>query len=473
MNRWLIALSGLTLAASAVFYVPRADAANDAMVELLKVLKDQGTITPEAYEQLKGAAQADDEQNTAGQSEIKQAAQTLPKVETKEKLEISTPDGAFKWRIGGRLHTDAAFYSNDTGTGDTTTLSSGVDIRRARLALEATLYRVWQLKFEYDFAGNDTDVDEGIRDAYLRYLHTAGWPLSITVGQFKEYLGLESITSSNDISFMERALPSRTFNDIGGGSDGRRIGVGVQTYGNDLWTASAGIFGRNASETTGDNEDDELDNASDPITFVGRVTLSPVHTENRAVHLGFAGSWLNPDDNDLVRFRQRPEMRVGADRLVDTGNLATDDVNRFGAEAAGVYGPFSLQGEYLWATTSETDVDPDLAFNGWYIFGSWILTGESRIYDFQEARFKNPKPRGIVGKGGYGAWEVLARYSTLDLSDESVDGGEEDNFTFGVNWYPTPNFKFMANYVKVLDIEGGDFDGAEPDAFMLRAQAYW
>jgi hypothetical protein len=39
--------------------------------------------------------------------------------------------------------------------------------------------------------------------------------------------------------------------------------------------------------------------------------------------------------------------------------------------------------------------------------------------------------------------------------------------------YPTPNFRFMANYVRVLDIEGGDFDGAEPDAFLLRAQAYW
>ncbi|MFH0344316.1 MAG: OprO/OprP family phosphate-selective porin [Chromatiales bacterium] len=471
MNRRLIALSGLTLAASAVFFAPRADAANDAMVELLKVLKDQGTITPEAYEQLKGAAQADDEQNTAGQSEIKQAAETLPKIEIKDKFEVASPDGAFKWRFGGRLHTDAAFYNNDTGSGDTTTLASGVDIRRARLAVEATLYRHWQLKFEYDFAGNDTDVDEGIRDAYARYLWTAGWPVSLTVGQYKEYLGLESITSSNDITFMERALPSRTFNDIAGGSDGRRIGVGVQTYGNDLWTASAGIFGPNAAGTTGDNEDAE--DASDPITFVGRLTLSPVHTENRAVHLGFAGSWLNPDDTDLVRFRQRPEMRVGADRLVDTGNLATDDVNRFGAEAAGVYGPFSLQWEYLWATTSGTDVDPDLAFNGWYIFGSWILTGESRGYDYQEGRFKNPKPKGIVGKGGIGAWELAARYSTLDLNDETVDGGEEDNFTFGVNWYPTPNFKFMANYVKVLDLKGGDFDGAEPDAFMLRAQAYW
>ncbi|MGH8554803.1 MAG: OprO/OprP family phosphate-selective porin [Gammaproteobacteria bacterium] len=471
MNRRLIALSGLTLAVSAVFCAPRADAANDAMMDLLKVLKQQGTITEEAYEQLSSASKADDEANTADAAQVKQAAQTLPKIETKDKLEIGTPDGAFKWRIGGRLHTDAAFYNNDTGSDDTTTLASGADIRRARLAVEATLYRHWQLKLEYDFAGAG-EVDDGIRDAYLRYLHTAGWPLGITVGQFKEYLGLESITSSNEISFIERALPSRTFNDIAGGSDGRRLGVGVNTFGNDLWTASAGIFGRNASGETG--ADEKEPDASDPITFVGRLTLSPVHTENRAVHLGFAGSWLNPDDNDTVRIRSRPEARIGADRLVDTGNLDAADLSRYGAEAAGVYGPFSLQGEYLRADINpDVAGDPDVGFDGWYVMGSWLLTGESRGYVFEEARFKNPKPKGIVGKGGIGAWELLARYSSLDLSDESVDGGEEDNFTFGVNWYPTPNFKFMANYVKVLDIKGGDFDGAEPDAFQLRAQAYW
>jgi phosphate-selective porin OprO/OprP len=458
---------GTALAVAGALCTPGARAANDAMVELLKVLKGQGTITAEAYEQLKAAAQADDEQNTAGQSEIKQAAETLPKVDTKEKLEISTPDGAFKWKIGGRIHTDAAFYNNDTGTGDTTTLSSGADVRRARLALEATLYRIWQLKLEYDFAGA-ADVDEGIRDAYLRYLHTADWPLSLTVGQFKEYLGLESITSSNDVSFIERSLPSRTFNDIAGGSDGRRLGVGVNTFGHDVWTASAGIFGRNAAGETG------TDDESDPIAFVGRLTLSPWHTDNRAFHLGFAGSWLSPGDAHTVQIRQRPEARIGADRLVDTGALDAEDVNRYGVEAAGVYGPFSLQGEYLRGDVNrEVAGSPDVGFDGWYVMGSWLLTGESRGYVFEEARFKNPKPKGIVGKGGIGAWELLARYSSLDLSDEDVDGGEEDNVTVGINWYPTSCLKFMANYVRILDLEGGDFDGAEPDAFLLRAQAYW
>ena len=159
---------------------------------------------------------------------------------------------------------------------------------------------------------------------------------------------------------------------------------------------------------------------------------------------------------------------------MDTGDFDAHDVNRYGAEAAGVYGPFSLQAEYLRSAVNREDAgNPDVSFDGWYVMGSWVLTGESRGYVFEEARFKNPKPKGIVGKGGIGAWELLARYSTLDLSDGDVDGGEEDNVTVGLNWYPTPNFRFMANYVRVLDLEGGDFDGAEPEAFLLRAQAYW
>lgn len=115
--------------------------------------------------------------------------------------------------------------------------------------------------------------------------------------------------------------------------------------------------------------------------------------------------------------------------------------------------------------------DPD--FDGWYVQGSWILTGESRGYDFKNGTFKNPKPNSIVGQGGYGAWEIAARYSRLDLNDADVDGGREENFTAGINWYPTPTFKFMANYVNVLNVKGGSFTGAEPEGFLLRGQVVW
>ncbi|MGH8248640.1 MAG: hypothetical protein ACREUU_19700, partial [Gammaproteobacteria bacterium] len=92
-----------------------AFAANDAMIDLLKILKDKGSITQEEYDLLVGAAKADDESNTGPQKEIQAAAKTLPKVTTEGRLEIAKPDGEFSWRIGGRAHLDSAFYDNDQG----------------------------------------------------------------------------------------------------------------------------------------------------------------------------------------------------------------------------------------------------------------------------------------------------------------------------------------------------------------------
>lgn len=149
-----------------------------------------------------------------------------------------------------------------------------------------------------------------------------------------------------------------------------------------------------------------------------------------------------------------------------------DGVTRLGAEAAAIYGLFSLQGEYMRADVARNNL-PDPGFDGWYVQGSWILTGEPRIYDFRFGTIKNPKPKSIVGSGGIGAWEFAFRYSGLDLNSKGVNGGKEDNITVGLNWYPHPNFKFMANYVNVLNVKGGQFAGAEPQGYLMRAQVTW
>jgi phosphate-selective porin OprO and OprP len=318
----------------------------------------------------------------------------LPKTDTKDKLEISSPEGDFKWRLGGRIHTDAAFYDNDTSTtGEPTGLDSGADIRRARLALKGTLWRNWLFEIEYDFAESG-EIDEGLRDAYLRYLLKIPQPFAFTVGQFKEYLGLESWSSSNDLTFIERALPSRAFSP----PSARRLGVGVSTYGHDLWTLSAGVYGKNASGE--DIGGVEIEDDPDPLVFVGRLTFSPLHTETRVVHLGASGSWLG-SGNNLVEFREQPEADIGAERLIDTGEFDADTITRYGVEALAIYGPFSLQGEYLLAHVNrELPSEPDVSFPGWYVYGSWILTGESRRYEFEEGEFKNPKPGVWLARAG-------------------------------------------------------------------------
>ena len=95
---------------------------------------------------------------------------------------------------------------------------------------------------------------------------------------------------------------------------------------------------------------------------------------------------------------------------------------------------------------------------------SWVLTGESRPYN--AGAVANIKPA-----HDYGAVELLARYSRLDLDDGSILGGRQHDLTLGANWYLTSHFKFQANYVKVDASRRGVH--STPEIFELRAQMHF
>ncbi len=48
----------------------------------------------------------------------------------------------------------------------------------------------------------------------------------------------------------------------------------------------------------------------------------------------------------------------------------------------------------------------------------------------------------------WGAWEVAARFSYLDLDDGSIRGGNLNDVTLGLNWYVSPRIRVMANFVR-------------------------
>lgn len=70
---------------------------------------------------------------------------------------------------------------------------------------------------------------------------------------------------------------------------------------------------------------------------------------------------------------------------------------------------------------------------------------------------------------GLGAWEVAARWSCIDLTDGTVNGGDMSNFTAGVNWYCNPYCKVVFNYIHSwLDHRSGI--RSETSVYGLRAQ---
>lgn len=107
----------------------------------------------------------------------------------------------------------------------------------------------------------------------------------------------------------------------------------------------------------------------------------------------------------------------------------------------------------------------DLDFSGYYVEAGLFLTDDSMNYKASKGSYSR-----VTLTSDKGAWQVAARFSNVDLTDEDIDGGEADSLTFGVNWFATPNIRFSANYINVLDVEGGPTDGDEPDAFQFRTQ---
>ena len=417
--------------------------AKNVAAEILDILKANGQISEQQYRDLMIKAQAEDEKVEAA-SGLTQKVEGLEKNVGKKNflaaywkggLRLDSADGQFKLKIGGRIQNDWAVYSTDEELRrQFGRIGDGSEFRRARLFMEGSVYGNIKYKFQYDFASSDP-----FKDAYIQIkkVPMAG---NFTVGHFKEPFSLEELTSSKYITFMERSLPN-VF------SSSRNLGVRLnRSFMDKRATAAFGFFRQgNPADTSSTFGNSGTYNATT------RLTMLPWYVEKgrQLVHLGLSYRHAFHDENERIRFRQRPEAHLGP-RLVETPRFHVEDVDYFAPEVALVYGPASLQFEWM-SALADRPTGEDLHYNGYYIFGSFFLTGEHRPYKTSSGAFNRVKPKkNFDWKGGYGALELAARYSMIDLNDEDMNGGELSNFTFGVNWYLNPNVRIMLNYVRAM-----------------------
>lgn len=382
----------------------------------------------------------------APENDIKITMSPAPKFET--------ADGAYSFKVGGFAQVDAGVFQDDRKDHP-----DGTNVRRARLSVSGTIANDFNYKIENDFAGNSSTIT----DAYLEYAGLK--PVSFMVGQFKEPFGLETLTSDLFTDFVERASTNLFSPD-------RRIGAMVSANGElapiGFWTASLGAFGSGTSSTA--STDDE----SRDIT--GRLTWAPIAGKTEALHFGIAGSHRIPDSaTDSFSFASRAENQLSSsssDLSVNTGTITNvDSVNLLGLEAAAVYGPASVQGEFVHASVNRnTGIEP--GFGGYYVEASYFLTGESRNYNAATGRFDRVKPKWPVNfkNGNYGAWQVMARYSDLDLNDKTFHGGELRDTTFGIKWLPNSNIMITANYIMSNSDSFSVTPNDDPKIWILRTQ---
>ncbi len=375
-------------------------------------------------------------------------------------------------------------------------LKSGDLFRRARIGVDGTAFGDWDYRILFDFGGSGVENAGQLYETWIQY---SGFkPFKFRVGAFSPSLGLDDQASTSSMPFIERAVVSdlargmaagdtRTAAQVFAGGDhwlaaiavtGRTIGV--ISSGNSLVYSAAGTSTAPVSAVAGTAQ-----TYGDQLGFTGRVAGTPIHGSDYLVHLGVNGSYVQSPPNTVgpatngstalnarvIAFSNTQELRIDGTKLINTGNIDAAHASTVGAEFAAQKQNFLLQAEYQHFHVQRDDGFSSPDFNGYYVSGTWVLTGERRAYNPQSGAFDAvPVAHPFsLKQGTFGAWELAARYSDINLNYHAGDagvaqladgirGGEEKNYTVGINWYPNTVVRFIFDYAHV------DIDRLSPNA---------
>jgi phosphate-selective porin OprO/OprP len=407
-------------------------------------------------------------------------ATTIPSLPNGKPV-LATADGRFTANIRAIVMFDAGKYLQKDNLPSSVTnrdLNSGTNFRRARFGIDGKLFKDFDYSLIYEFGGSGAEDAGHIQEAWAQY--TAFKPWRIRIGAFEPNIGLAAAVSTSQMPMMERPSPAEVARNLAAG-DSRS---GLQVTGNGLWgEGDSGIATRwFASAAVTGNTVGTINSTGAAATqpfgeqsgVIARFAVAPFSSTDWQAHLGVNAQYaMQPNDAGAaanprypVQLRDRPELRLDGSRLVDTGAIDARSASVYGAEAGLTFRNFLIESEYFKykidrRVTGTTPLsNPD--FSGFYVQGVWVLTGESRPYNPAEARFDAPKQSYNFNPaaGTWGAFELAARYSDLDLNynagsagvaaaPDAIRGGVQKVSSVGLNWYLNPDIRLMFDYQHV------------------------
>ncbi len=365
-------------------------------------------------------------------------------IKTKGGLEVATTDKEFSFKLGGRLQADYSrfdgFYTKNGNTAD------AAYFRRAFIELGGTAYKDWKYQINFDLSHNTGSSDNGYFDE-ASVTYTGFNPVNLKFGRFDPDFGLEKATSSKWVTAPERNAAYELADWINTHQDG--MGAQVNSTLADMAYLSAGVSAKDADDSDGDSVKQ----------FNFRGVFAPMHEAGNVLHVGVNYAYRDLDD---TAFDSRIRPRLGMRGIATSGgNDAGDNGNR--ATFGGVSN--SPAGSYK-----------DIKAKGYYAQLAYTLTGESRQYKLEGAKFDSVKPENKE----IGAWEVFYRYDNIKVEDDNVVADTATRevgdtkakaHNLGVNWYVNDAVKISAAYVKAktdkITNNNGDDDG---DGFVTRLQ---
>ena len=395
------------------------------------------------------------------------AATTAPRVTINaSRFQIGSTDNSNFIRFRGTVHADNRIYGGDS----VPEVNDTFILRRVRPTIEGTFGGIYDFKFMPDFASGRSVIVDAY--AAARFNPAA----VVTVGKFKPPVGLERLQSSADIRFIERGLPTNLVPN-------RDLGVQLSgDFSGGAFTYAVGYFNGVTDGQSSENlptPDVESDTGGD---YAARLFFQPfINSSNfnlRGLGFGIGTTWQDLDgaaaNTYLSSYRSPGQLSVFSYRAntatgttPNNATFANGERLRLAPQVYYYRGKFGFLGEY---TQVEQDVSravagttrsDTLTNSAWQTQFSWFVTGEEETF-----RGFTPGSTWQVGKPGYGAVELVARYHELDVDDAAFAGGansfanpltaitKETAYGVGVNWYPWNTVKLSLNYEKT-SFEGG------------------
>jgi phosphate-selective porin OprO/OprP len=306
------------------------------------------------------------------------------------------------------------------------------------------------------------------------------------VGFFREPFSLEGATSSRFITFMERS-PLNVFDPA------RDWGVAGSWWPqNERATFAIGAF--RVGTTSGGFSSGDGGNWAVTTRLTGLPVYVNEEGEFRLIHVGGAFSHRVPL-NGVVTYAPDAQSNIidvsdsPASPFLPKVNIPASSLQLYNLQAAAVFGPLSLQGEWFGTNIQQIGGGP-VFLNGFYAYASYFLTGEHRGYDqkggaFSQVAVKRPLVRTSSKPAtGCGAFELTARFAVADFRSDNLPPPTSGPFalapqgaillesTFGMNWYLNDYTRLMLNYTLAVP-EARGLPALPGHVFGLRTAIFW
>jgi Phosphate-selective porin len=437
--------AGYAAALSAIALAPftaGAQTASGASSDEITALREQIRLLDQKLKTLERNLELKDEAAAA-------EAKKQPKLSLGDRgLSITSADKAFTLRVGALVQTDFRYFAND----DADTGRDGFLFRRVRPTLRGTVNEKFDYRITPDFAGN-SGSDFALLDATVTYNHSPEF--AVTVGKFKAPFDLERLQGGGNLTFIERAYPTIL-------GPNREVGVLVGGSLADKRLSYAASIGNGTTDggSTASNSDDALEGTA-------RLFATPFVNDKDSALAGL-GFGVAVSYGDKTSGAPRNYSSNGQQTIFswDGGPTGTGKQIRFSPQASYYYGPFGLLASYV-SSRQELQraggtIHETFTNEGWLVSGSYVLTGEKASYNGV-----TPANPFKIGGEGWGAFEIAARVSSLDLDDDIFTTGfgnlnsdvtEAISYGVGLNWYLTRNVKAVLNY-ELSKFDGGAAGG--------------